>query len=89
MTKKQDEILSVLSDIKHDLEEQALRIDEIENGMLEITASISADIRTLMKALGVKRKKKKRGDIKRSVPDILAADWPIVEPDAVIQESDQ
>ena len=89
MTKKQDEILSLLVDIKSELEEQTLRLDEIENEMLEITSSLSADIRAMMKAAGVRRKRKNRKDKKDLVPTIPSDEWPVVDPSAVIQESDQ
>lgn len=88
MTKKQDEIISLLEDIKRDLEEQSLRLDEIENAMFEISESARRERRTIMKALNIKRKKKSKTK-EKNIPDIDPEEWPIVEIEGVIQESDQ
>lgn len=91
MTKKQDQIISLLIEIQSEIEEMRLRIGEIEYEMLEVTGSISADIRTLMIAQGVKRQRKrpkgKNSEVK--TPDISVEEWPVTDPSAPIQELDQ
>ena len=56
MTKKQDEMMELLREIRDSLEEQALRIDEVENNFMEVTASISADLKNIIRETDIKKK---------------------------------
>jgi len=91
MAKQHDEIIRLLTEIRDDVEALHLRIDESENNMFEVTGSISADLRRIIKKADIKKKKrKKRERISEHETSMLDnSEWPIGNSDGLIQESDQ
>ena len=91
MVKQRDEIIELLMEIRDDVVALNLRIAASESSMLEVTGSISADLRRIIKKADIKKKKRKR---KKRVSEhetsmLDNSDWPIVDSDGLIQESDQ
>lgn len=92
MAKQHDEIMALLKEIRDDVEALNLRIDESESSMLEVTGSISADLRRIIKKADIKKKKKrvKKKRVSEHETSMLDnTEWPIVDSDGPIQESDQ
>ncbi len=56
MGKQHDEIMNLLGEIRDGIDSIQVRIDESESNMLEVTGSLSADLRKIIKRADIKKK---------------------------------
>lgn len=69
MTTKHDEIVSLLEEIRDNVEALHVRVDESESSMMEMTGSLSADLRKIIKRADIKKK-----PVTQSIPTIVDID---------------
>lgn len=85
MSKQNEDIIKLLSEIRDSIDSLHLRVDEVENNMFELTEPISDGIKRIIKKADIKKKRKKS----ESGPTPPDDEWPLIDAGDLIQESDQ